>query len=119
MGLAQVPRPRLPQHDPRSPPLPPPLPQLGSDLSGIILISSVLEFSTIRDNEGNDLPFALFLLSYAATAHHHKKIPTDKPLPTLLAEVEAFATGDYRQALARGATLPGSDRAAFAKKFAA
>jgi len=91
----------------------------GIDLSGIVLISSVLEFSTIRNKEGNDLSFALFLLSYAATAHHHKKMPTDNPPPTLLAEVEAFATGDYSQALAPDAILPESDRAAIAKKLAA
>lgn len=91
----------------------------GIDLSGIILISSVLEFSTIRDTEGNDLPYVLFLPSYTATAYHHKKIATDRKLEDLLAEVEAFALLDYSRALAAGASLPSSERSAIAQKLAA
>jgi carboxypeptidase C (cathepsin A) len=92
---------------------------MGIDLSGIVLISSVLEFSTIREFEGNDLPFILFLPSYTATAYHHGKISKDRPLKEVLAEVEAFALGDYTRALALGASLPAEQRADIVRKLSA
>ena len=47
----------------------------GIYLNGITLISSVLNFETISFAPGNDLPYALFLPSYTATAWYHKKLP--------------------------------------------
>lgn len=85
----------------------------GIDLSGIILISSVLEFNTIRDHEGNDLPDVLFFPSYTATAHHHGKLAPElqaRPLEQLLAEAGDFAIEQYLPALARGADLPPEKR---------
>ena len=38
------------------------------NLNGIVLVSSVLNFGTISFDPGNDLPYPLFLPSYAATA---------------------------------------------------
>lgn len=81
----------------------------GIDLSGIILVSSVLEFATIRDVEGNDLPMKLFFPGYTATAYHHRKLPADlqaQPIEAVLAMAERFAVTDYAQALSAGATLP-------------
>jgi carboxypeptidase C (cathepsin A) len=49
----------------------------GIYLNGITLISSVLNFETISFAQGNDLPYALFLPSYTATAWYHKKLPKD------------------------------------------
>ena len=54
---------------------------------------------------GNDLPYPLFLPTYAATAWYHKKLPADlqaKPLAEFLREVEAFAAADYPDALQKG-----------------
>src|SRR5436190_22936317 len=42
-------------------------------VSGIVLISTVLNFSTIQTEESNDMPFALYLPSYAAVAWYQKK----------------------------------------------
>lgn len=54
----------------------------------MLLISTVLNFQTIRFNDGNDLPYALYLPSYTATAWYHKKLPADlqKDLPAALRE---------------------------------
>lgn len=95
--------------------------RVGMRLNGILLVSAVLNFGTIRFDEGNDSPFTLFLPSYAATAWHHKKLPSElqkKTLPELVAEAEVFATGEYQQALFKGAALSESDRKAVAEKTA-
>jgi carboxypeptidase C (cathepsin A) len=89
-------------------------------LNGILLVSSILNFQTIRFDEGNDLPFALFLPSYTATAWYHKKL--DKNLQgdfrKTLAEVEKFALGEYTTALMKGSKLEGAERQAVTKKLA-
>lgn len=77
----------------------------GLYLNGIILISAVLDFSTLSFEHGNDLPYVLFLPTYAATAHYHGKIHTRKSLKQFLLEVEEFASGEYAQALAAGTAL--------------
>jgi hypothetical protein len=43
-------------------------------LNGLILISAVLDFTTIDFNLNNDLPYILFLPAYAATAWYHGKL---------------------------------------------
>lgn len=59
-------------------------------LNGVMLISAVLEFGTLDFTPGNDLPFTLFLPSYAAVAHYHGLIP-DRELAEVLADAERFA----------------------------
>lgn len=92
----------------------------GIALNGVLLISSVLNFETISFNEGNDLPYALYLPSYTATAWYHKKLPADlqKDLPTALRESEQFALNGYPQALMKGSSLPAAERAAAIAKLA-
>jgi carboxypeptidase C (cathepsin A) len=79
----------------------------GMYFNGVILISSVLNFETISLDEGNDLPYALFLPTYTATAWYHKKLADDlqADLHKALAESEKFALGDYALALMRGDKL--------------
>jgi carboxypeptidase C (cathepsin A) len=77
----------------------------GINLNGIILVSSVLNFGTIRFDEGNDLPYALFLPTYTAVAWYHKKLPPDlqkHDLKSALTESEKFAQGEYAQFLMKG-----------------
>ncbi len=83
------------------------------NLNGIMLVSTVLNFQTIRDGDGNDLPHTLFLPSFTAVAWHHHKLPEDLqklPLPEVLKQAEAFAMGDYNQALMLGFSLNGDKR---------
>ncbi|GAI28740.1 unnamed protein product, partial [marine sediment metagenome] len=77
----------------------------GMYLNGIILVSSVLNWQTLRFQAGNDLPYILFLPTYTATAWFHKKLPPDlqnKSLRDVLDEVEKFALKDYTLALMNG-----------------
>ena len=50
----------------------------GIALNGIILVSSIMNLQTISFDNGNDLPYVLFLPSYTATAWYHKKLPPQK-----------------------------------------
>ncbi len=84
----------------------------GLFLNGLMLISSILNFQDARFDVGNDLPHILFLPTYTATAWYHGKLAEElqKDLPRTLAEVEAFALGDYTLALIKGADLPENER---------
>ena len=46
----------------------------GLAFNGILLVSSILNFQTARFTTGNDLPYVLFLPTYAATAWYHKRL---------------------------------------------
>ena len=62
---------------------------------------------------GNDLPYALFLPSYAATAWFHKKLPSDlqsKPVARVVADAENFAASEYMLALEKGSRLTPQER---------
>jgi carboxypeptidase C (cathepsin A) len=93
----------------------------GVAFNGIILVSSILNFQTARFTKGNDLPFELFLPTYAATAWYHRKLPPDlqaRPLRAFLDEVEAWAATDYAEALRKGDALAGAERQAVAERLA-
>jgi carboxypeptidase C (cathepsin A) len=90
----------------------------GLYLNGIMLISSVLSFQTLEFTPGNELPYALFLPSYAATAWYHRALRTRKPLQKLLAEVEQFALTEYTAALMKGHTLGAAERRRIVTKLA-
>lgn len=90
----------------------------GLFLNGLMLISTVLDMGTIRFTEGNDLPYTLFLPTYAAIAHYHGRHGR-RPLRDVLDEAEEFAAGDYALALARGARMPDAQRAEVAQRVAA
>ncbi|MFB9567969.1 S10 family peptidase [Saccharopolyspora hordei] len=85
--------------------------------NGLLLISSVLDMGTIRFTEGNDLPYSLYLPTYAAIAHYHGK-HGDRPLREVLDEAEKFASEDYPWALARGARLSAEERADVVRRVA-
>ncbi|HEU4740195.1 MAG TPA: peptidase S10 [Meiothermus sp.] len=92
----------------------------GMFLNGIMLISSILEFSTARFGPGNDLPYILFLPTYTATAWYHRQLPDDlqqKPLREVLNEVETFALGEYASALMKGAKLSENEAKGIVRKL--
>ena len=84
----------------------------GLYLNGLMLVSGVLDFATIWNNPGNDLPYPLSLPSFTATAQFHGKLPPDlqNDLPKAVAEARAFAQGEYLAALQRGDALPADAR---------
>jgi len=90
----------------------------GLYLNGIMLVSTVLNFGTIDFTPGNELPYVLFLPSYAATAWYHRALRVRRPLQGLLAEVQEFAVNEYAPALLKGDALPKRERAAILEKLA-
>jgi carboxypeptidase C (cathepsin A) len=93
----------------------------GIAFNGILLVSSILNFQTARFTKGNDTPYPLFLPTYTATAWFHKKLPGDlqaQDLDRVLADVKAFAAGEYTQALAKGDRLSASERTAMIDRLA-
>jgi len=92
----------------------------GIYLNGITLISSVLNFETISFAQGNDLPFALFLPSYTATAWYHKKLPKDLQgeLEKAVGESRRFAGNEYASALMKGDKLTATERTSVVHELA-
>lgn len=91
----------------------------GMHLNGVVLVSAVLNFQTIRFGVGNDLPHVLYLPTFAATAQFHSDNPkTGDDLRKFIEEVEAFAIEEYMPALARGDALPEAERDAIVRKMA-
>lgn len=92
----------------------------GLYLNGVVLLSGLLDFATLREGPGNDLPSLVFLPTYTATAHFHKKLPTDLQanLTKALAEAREFAAKDYLVALQRGHSLTAAERGTIATKLA-
>lgn len=80
----------------------------GIYVNGIVLVSTVLNFSTIDFNPGNEMPYVMFLPSYTATAWYHKMLSPElqsKSLAQVLRESEQFAAHEYRDALFEGDRL--------------
>lgn len=87
--------------------------QYGMYLNGVILVSAVTDFQTLRFDKGNDLPYALFLPTYTASAYYHGKLEQallDQPLEKVLDEVEDFVLNEYSVALMKGSLLKGEER---------
>ena len=93
----------------------------GMYLNGIVLVSSVLDFGTLEFAPGNDTPYPLYLPTYAATAWYHQRLAPELQrlsLDELLAQVEDFASHEYRQALFDGGRMDQARRRAVAEKVA-
>lgn len=86
----------------------------GMFLNGLVLISSVLDFQTVYFHPNNDLPYILFLPTYAATAWYHGML--DEELQTSLRktvdEARDFAEGAYASALMKGNRISAETRTA-------
>src|SRR5688572_21378182 len=90
----------------------------GLYLNGLMLISVVLDFTTIRFTNHNELPFILFLPGYAATAWYHKKAGAGQSLEKFIKEAEAFASGAYASALMKGDLVPAEERLQIVRELA-
>lgn len=94
--------------------------QQGMNLSGIVLVSPVLNFQTIEFDTGNDTPYWLFLPTYTATAWYHQKLAPElqRDLAATLREAEAWAQSDYLVALGKGDGLSAEERTQVVTKLA-
>ena len=91
------------------------------ELNGIIIVSGAINFQTLRFSTSNDLPFVLFLPTYAATAWYHKALPDklqSKPVAEVVKMAERFAYEQYAPALLRGTSLPNDEFNRIAKEYA-
>lgn len=96
------------------------LQEAGIDLQGVILISTVLNFQTLEFSPGNDLPYILFLPTYAAIAHYHHALTGEfqsESLQKLLNTVQSFATGEYAHFLLLGDMGSSEEQADVAQKL--
>lgn len=75
----------------------------GMNLNGVVLLSGLMDFSTLSPGDGNDLAYILYLPAYTAIAHHHGKLKGDRD--ALVKRAREFAAGPYATALLKGYTL--------------
>jgi carboxypeptidase C (cathepsin A) len=92
----------------------------GLYVNGVVLLSGLLDFATLREGPGNELPSIVFLPAFTATAHYHGKLPADLQgdLDKALREARAFASEDYMLALHRGQALTSAERETIAARIA-
>lgn len=89
------------------------LQQQGVGINGVVLLSSILDFSLDWDVNftptaigGGDWAYPLYLPTEAAASWYHNALPAPQTtLDDLLPQVERFAMGEYLNALAQGAKL--------------
>lgn len=89
-------------------------------VNGLVLVSGVIDFDTLRSVGLNDTPYLAFLPAMTASAHFHQKLPADLQADFRKAVTEAreFVAGDYARALYLGSTLPAAERTAIVAKVA-
>jgi carboxypeptidase C (cathepsin A) len=90
-------------------------------ISGIVMVSPAINFYTLNFNPGHDLPYILFMPSYATTAWHHKKLPDDLQqlsVDEVYMQAKGFAMTEYTLALMKGHVLTGQERSAVVEKLA-
>jgi carboxypeptidase C (cathepsin A) len=80
----------------------------GMSLNGVVLLSSLIDFRTLRSSQADDLSYAVFLPGMTGTSHFHKKIEGDRN--KLVEEARVFAFGPYYQALLKGAAISGEEK---------
>lgn len=92
----------------------------GMYINGIVLVSSVLDMSTLSFNTGDDRPYIFYVPSYAASAWYYKMLK-DRPadLSAFVKDARAFAAGEYAAALMKGSNLGDAEKAEVAKKLSA
>jgi carboxypeptidase C (cathepsin A) len=90
-------------------------------LNGIVMISPAINFLTLGFGPGNDLPYILFVPTYATTAWYHKQLPGDLQqlsLDEIYKQASEFARNEYAVALMKGHSLGDGERSAVAEKLA-
>ncbi|MEM9083797.1 MAG: peptidase S10, partial [Planctomycetota bacterium] len=92
----------------------------GIEVAGIVLVSAVIDFGTIRRGNGfmSDITFFPAL---AATAHYHNRLTPDlqnTEVETVYRNAENFALDEYASALLRAGRLSDAERHDIATKIA-
>ncbi len=84
----------------------------GISFNGITLLSTVLNFETLEDNNTNDQPYIFLIPSFTMIAGYHHKLPADlaQDMNKARQESEQWASTEYAQALAKGDSLTPQER---------
>jgi carboxypeptidase C (cathepsin A) len=92
----------------------------GIAFNGIALISTILNYQTVRFNPVNSLAYALHIPTFTADAFYHKKLASNlqTDLKATLKEAENWAMTEYLQALNKGSRLPAGERKTAIEKMA-
>ena len=92
----------------------------GIAFNGVLLLSTVMNFQTLRFTKANDLPYALYLPSFCATAYYHGQLADElqaRELRELLHEVADWAEAEYTVALGKGDRLTDGEQQAIAERL--
>ncbi len=90
----------------------------GMTVNGIILVSTVLNFEDLEFAPGNDVPYILYLPTYAAVAWYHNALPSrPADLDAFLQQVRNFAKDEYASALFKGASMDSTELDSVAAKL--
>jgi carboxypeptidase C (cathepsin A) len=90
-------------------------------VNGIVLVSAVVDFQTLSTWGNNDVAYAMFLPSFAATAWYHKQLDEelqDQSVEDVVAAAEEFAAGPYLHALTAGDSLDDDEREEVVERMA-
>jgi carboxypeptidase C (cathepsin A) len=92
----------------------------GMYLNGIVLISSVIDASSLSFSTGDDRSYIFYVPTYAATAYYYKLVknpPAD--INTFVDSARQFAQGEYAAAMMKGSSLTAAETADIATKLSA
>jgi carboxypeptidase C (cathepsin A) len=81
-------------------------------LNGIVLVSAVLNFQTLRPAPGNDLPYETYLPTFVTTAWYHHLLSADMQklsVEQIAQQAREFADGEYATALMRGDSMSAAE----------
>jgi carboxypeptidase C (cathepsin A) len=81
-------------------------------LNGIVLVSAVLNFQTLRPAPGNDLPYLAYFPTFATTAWYHHLLSADMQklsVEQIAQQAREFADGEYATALMKGDALSAAE----------
>lgn len=82
------------------------LDRFGIAVSGLVLISPALDFTTFVIEPAHTLPYVLYLPTYAAASHFHGRFPPEAhSLQSMLQKAETWAVENYAAALLQGNAL--------------
>ena len=90
-------------------------------LNGLMLISSANNFASLEFGLGTELPYALYVPTYAADAWYHGKLDAayqNMSLESFLEEVRSFVSETYEPALFKGRSLAEEERREVASQMA-
>ena len=92
------------------------------NLNGLMLFSTINDFSQAIPSVSNELPYALFFPTFAADAWYHRMLDEQYQAMTLeefLDEVRDFVSTEYVPALFQGDRMSKADRNGMAEKMSA